>query len=116
MSTSRKYRAERSAKLLSENPALKREVEAAHRAGYEEGARVTTLTAYLAVSDWGLDGISWLTDRMRAADAKKAMPYSKEIDNAVTHSIVANMKKYSPKRAAEVEAAFADFLAGDSKS
>jgi hypothetical protein len=89
-----------------------RELKDGHRIGYEDGAKATTLTAYLAVSDWGLDGISWLTDRMRAAAAKKPPPYNKAMDEAATRSIIENMRKYSPKRAAEVEASFAAFLTG----
>jgi hypothetical protein len=99
----------------NENRRLAAEIRRAHRAGYEEGCKATTLTAYLAVSDWGLDGVSWLTGRMRAASAKKPPPYNKAMDNAVTHSIIESMRKYSPKRAAEVEASFADFLSGGSK-
>jgi hypothetical protein len=106
------YHKKQSAARFSEIRRLKAEQKDGHRIGYEDGARVTTLTAYLAVSDWGLDGVSWLTDRMRAAAAKKPPPYNKEIDNAVTASIIENMRKYNPKRAAEVESSFAYFLAG----
>jgi hypothetical protein len=93
---------------------LAAEVKRARKAGYEEGAKVTTLTAYLAVSDFGLDGISWLTDRMRAAAKKKPLPNA-ALDEAVTHSVIESMKKYSPKRAAQIEASFAAFLSGDSQ-
>jgi hypothetical protein len=103
-----------SLQTYNEDRRLAAEIRRAHRAGYEEGCKVTTLTAYLAVSDWGHDGIQWLTDRMRAAANKKPLPNA-ALDEAVTHSIIENMRKYNPKRAAEVEKSFADFLSGGSK-
>jgi hypothetical protein len=115
MSTSLRYHKERSAKLTAENRALRSEAKAAHRTGFEEGCRSTTLLSYLAVQDYGLDGIQWLSDRISAAAGKKDLPLSSyEVDKAVTRSVIESMKRYSPTRAAEVEASFATFLSGDS--
>jgi hypothetical protein len=95
---------------------LRAEVERAHRAGYEEGCAATTLLAYQAIgSDYGLDGIQWLSDRISAAVAKKSPPHSTAIDTLVTASVIGHMKHYTPTRAAEIETAFKKFLAGESK-
>jgi hypothetical protein len=91
-----------------------RDLKDAHRAGYEEGCRATTLLTYLALSDYGLDGLAWISDRILAVATKKPAPHSNEIDELVTRDVIASMKKYSPKRAAEVEKEFQNFLAGDS--
>jgi hypothetical protein len=109
MSNSKKYRAERSAKFLADNPAFAAEIEAAHRAGYTEGCQVTMLSAYLAIQDYGLPGVEWLTDRIRAA-AKKLPPPNTAIDEAVTHAVIEHMRGYDPKRAMVIEAEFATFL------
>jgi hypothetical protein len=111
------YHRERSKKLTAENWHLAAEAKAAHRVGYEEGCKATTLLGYLAIRDYGLDGIQWLSDRISAAVAgKKDVPLSNyEIDKAVTADVIRHMAKYNPTRAAEIEASFAVFLSGDSK-
>jgi len=95
---------------------LRAEVAKAHKRGYEEGCQATTLLGYLAIADYGHDGIQWFSDRVSAAVAGKKPPLSNyAVDKAVTRSVIESMKRYSPTRAREVEAAFANFLAGDSK-
>jgi hypothetical protein len=90
-----------------------RELKDARRAGYEEGARATMLSTYLAIADYGLPGIEWLTERHRAV-AKKQPPPNTAVDEAVTLSVIEHMRGYDPKRAEQIEKEFADFLVGDS--
>jgi len=52
---------------------------------------------------------------MSAAVAGKKHMQSNAVDEAVTRDVIRHMAKYNPKRAAQIEASFADFLAGDSK-
>jgi hypothetical protein len=89
-----------------------RELKDAHRIGFEEGSAVATLTAYLAIKDFGTDGMTWLSDRIKAVG--KNPSHSAEVDTLVTLSVIESMKKYSPTRAAQVEKSFQEFLAGDS--
>jgi hypothetical protein len=90
------------------------EVEAARKAGYEEGCRATTLLTYLALSDYGMDGITWISDRISAVAAKKPAPHSNEIDELVTRDVLRSMATYNPQRAAQIEKEFEKFLAGES--
>jgi hypothetical protein len=95
-----------------------RELKDAHKRGFEEGSKAATLLTYLAVSDFGTDGTAWISDRISAVIAGKKLPapLSNEIENAVTASVIESMKRYSPKRAAQVEASFQKFIVGDSNS
>jgi hypothetical protein len=107
------YHKKQSAARFSEIRRLKAEQKDGHRIGYEDGARATTLLSYLALADYGLDGIGWFTDRVSAVLAKRKPPLSSyAVDKAVTADVIRHMSKYNPKRAAEVEKSFADFLAG----
>lgn len=94
-----------------------RELKDAHKRGFEDGSKAATLLTYLAVSDFGTDGTTWISDRISAVTAGRKLPapLSNEIENAVTLSVIESMKRYSPKRAAQVEASFQKFLAGDPK-
>jgi hypothetical protein len=107
--TSRDWHKKRAATLAAQVHELKD----SHRIGFQEGSAVATLTAYLAVgADYGMDGVSWLSERIQALG--KNPPRSNEIDELVTRDVLASMRKYSPQRAAEVEKEFSKFLAGDS--
>jgi hypothetical protein len=109
------YHKKRAATLAAEIRRLKAERKDDHRIGFQEGSAAATLTAYLAVADYGLPGIEWLQERISAAIAGKKHMQSNAVDEAVTRSVIEHMKKYDPKRAAEIEKSFADFLVGDSK-
>jgi len=111
MRASRDYHRKRAATLADKV----RELKDAHRIGFKEGSAAATLTAYLAIQDYGLPGIEWLQERMSAAVAGKKHMQSNAVDEAVTRDVIRHMAKYNPKRAAQIEASFADFLAGDSK-
>jgi len=115
MTKSREYHRTRAADLVNELRRLKADRNDAHRAGYREGAAATTLLTYLALSDYGMDGITWISDRISAVAAKKPAPHSNEIDELVTRDVIRSMKTYNPQRAAEMEREFQKFLAGDSK-
>ena len=106
---SRDYHKKRTAALAAQV----RELKDSHRIGFQEGSAVATLTAYLAIKDFGMDGMTWLSERLKAVG--KNPPHSAEVDTLVTLSVIESMKKYNPRRAAEVEASFAEFLSGDSK-
>jgi hypothetical protein len=94
-----------------EHQKISAKARAAHKLGFKEGSAVTMLTAYLAIKDYGLPGIQWLSDRMSAAVSGKKPPLSNyEIDKAVTASVIESMRRYSPARAAEIEKSFQEFL------
>lgn len=108
------YHKKQSAARFSAIRRLRAEQKDGHRIGYEDGAKATTLLAYLAIQDYGHPGIQWLSDRMSAVVAGKKNPplTSYEVDKAVTADVIRHMAKYSPKRAAEIEESFAAFLSG----
>lgn len=108
LKTSRDWHKKRAAALVDKSHKRKTD----RRVGFEEGLAAATLTAYLAIQDYGLSGVQWLSDRMSAVG--KNPPRSNEIDELVTRDVLASMRKYSPQRAAEVEREFQKFLAGDS--
>jgi hypothetical protein len=107
--TSRDWHKQRAAALADKV----RELKDGHKRGFEDGSKVATLTAYLAIKDFGDAGTLWLSNRMSAV-ARKSPPPNTAIDEAVTRSIIEHMRSYNPKRADEIAASFADFLAGDS--
>jgi hypothetical protein len=109
MKTSRDWHKKRAAALVEKSHKRKTD----RRIGFQEGAAAATLTAYLAIQDYGLPGIQWLSDRMSAVG--KNPPRSNEIDELVTRDVIRSMAKYSPQRATEIEMEFQKFLAGDSK-
>jgi hypothetical protein len=108
------YHRQRNKKLHAEVCKLRTELKDARRAGYEEGAKATMLSTYLAIQDYGIPGIEWLTERHRAV-AKKRPPPNTAIDEAVTLAVIEHMRGYDPARAAQIGTAFAEFLGGDSK-
>jgi hypothetical protein len=106
------YHKKQSAARYSEIRRLRAEQKDGHRIGYEAGAKATMLSTYLAIADYQMPGIEWLTARMRAA-AKKLPPPNTAMDEAVTRSVLEHMRGYNPRRAEQIEKEFADFLAGD---
>jgi hypothetical protein len=103
------YHRERSKTLYAEVRKLRAEAKAAHKLGYEDGCKATTLMTYMGLSDYGLHGAFWISDRISAAVAKKPLP-STDFDHLITKSVIEHMAKYDPKRAAYIEAEFAAFL------
>lgn len=100
--------------LRDEAIELRAQLKTAHRDGFDEGAASATKLAYLAISDYGFDGVKWLQDRMSAV-AKKKPARSAALDERITRAVIATIRKLDPKRAAEIEASFAEFLSGESK-
>jgi hypothetical protein len=107
------YHKKHAGTLAAEVRALKAEQKDLRRVGYEEGAKATMLSTYLAIQDYGMPGIEWLTARHRAV-AKKQPPPNTAVDEAVTIGVIEHMRGYDPTRAAEIEKSFADFLSGGS--
>ena len=108
------YHKKRTAVLSAEVRRLRKELRDAHRVGYERGSADATLTAYLAIQDYGLPGLAWLSARMSAITKKMPPPHSNEIDDRVTAAVIEHMASYDAGRAAKIEREFQKFLAGDS--